>query len=68
MSLSTPFGILKTLDACVIKSIKVTFAPTLIYGMAYGIGLRVTYNSNSYAWVLTTTIGASTNFVGKEKM
>jgi hypothetical protein len=47
IGVSQPFGILKTSYACVIKSIKVTFAPTLIYGMAYGIGLKITNDYNS---------------------
>ncbi len=57
----------KTSKACVIVSIKVTFAPTPIFGIANGTSLGVIGSSNSSTWLLTTTC-TSTDFVGKSKV
>jgi hypothetical protein len=68
VSFSIVSVVLKTLEACVIMSIKVTFAPTPIYSITNGIGLGVTCFSISSIWVLTTTTCTSTNSVGKDKL
>jgi hypothetical protein len=48
-------------------SIKVTSAPTPIYGIVNGTSLGVTSSSNSSTWILTTTTCISTDYVGKKK-
>jgi hypothetical protein len=40
-------GVIKTLEACVIVSINVTFAPTPIFGIANGTSLGIIGYSNS---------------------
>jgi hypothetical protein len=41
------YGVIKTLDACVIISINVTFAPTPIFGITDGRSLGIIGYSNS---------------------
>ncbi len=68
MSFSIVFGVLKTLEACVIVLIKVTFIPTPIFGIINGTCLGITCYSNSFTYVLTTIIGISIDFMGKYRV
>lgn len=68
VSFSTIFGILNTLEACVIISMKLTFILTPIYGIFNRTSLGVTGSSNSSTWVLTITISVSIDSMGKGKV
>jgi hypothetical protein len=68
MFFNTASRVLKTSNACVIISIKITFTPTPICGMANDMSLGAIGISNSSTCVLTITIGIFVGSMGKNKM
>jgi len=68
VSFITISKILKTLEAWVILSINITFAPTLIFGITNGIGFRMIGFSKAFTEMVTTTRGISTCSMAKGKV